>query len=42
MHELVGTLLPLSGKVAIGVMVAVNNLVGSTVGSIDEGEGEAW
>ena len=40
MHELVGTLLPFSGKVAIG-KVAVKALMGSTVGAIEDGEGGA-
>ena len=39
MHELVGALLPFSGKVAIGEMVAVEALMGSTVGAIKGGEG---
>ena len=39
MHELVGALLPFSGKVAIGEMVAVKALMGSTVGAIKDGEG---
>ena len=38
MHELVGALLPFSGKVAIGEMVAVEALMGSTVGEIKDGE----
>ena len=38
MHELVGVLLPFSGKVAIGGMVAVKALMGSTVGAIENGE----
>ena len=41
MHELVGALLPFSGKVAIGEIVAVETLMGSTVGAIEDGEGEA-
>ena len=41
MHELVGALLPFSGKVAIGEMVAVEVLMGSTVGAIKDGEGGA-
>ena len=40
-HELVGALLPFSGKVAIGEMVAVKALVGSAVGAVEDGEGEA-
>ena len=39
MHELVGALLPFSGKVAIGEMVAVEALMGSTVGAIKDDEG---
>ena len=31
MHEIVGALLPFSGKVAIGEMVAFQGLMGSTV-----------
>ena len=42
MHELVGALLPFLGKVAIGEMVAVKALMGSTVGAIEDGEGRAW
>ena len=41
MHELVGALLPLSGKIAIVEMVAVKALMGSTVGAIEDGEGGA-
>ena len=41
MHELVGALLPFSGEIAIGEMVAVKALVGSVVGAIEDGEGEA-
>ena len=41
MHELVGALLPFSAKVAIGEMVAVKDLMGSTVGAIEDGEGGA-
>ena len=39
-HELVGALLPFSGKIAIDEMVAVKALVGSAVG-IEDGEGGA-
>ena len=39
MHELVGALLPFSGKVAIGEMVAVEALMGSTVGATKDGAG---
>ena len=39
MHELVGAMLPFSGKVTIGEMVAVKPLMGSTVGAIKDGEG---
>ena len=41
MHELVVAILPFSGKVAIGEMVAVKALMGSTVGAIEGGEGGA-
>ena len=41
MHELVGALLPFSGKVAIGEMVAFKALMGSTVEAIEDGEGGA-
>ena len=41
-HELVGVLLPFSGKVAIGEMVAVEALMGSAVGAVEDGEREAW
>ena len=41
-HELVGALLPFSGKVAIGEMVAVEALMGSAVGAVENGEREAW
>ena len=41
MHELVGALLPFSGKVEIGEMVAVKALMGSTVGAIEDDEGGA-
>ena len=40
-HELVGAMLPFSGKVAIGEMVAVEALMGSTVGGVKDGEREA-
>ena len=39
-HELVGALLPFSGKVAIGEMVAVEALMGSAVGAVEDGERE--
>ena len=39
MHELVGA--PFSDKVAIGEMVAVKALMGSTVGAIKDDEGGA-
>ena len=39
MHELVGALLAFSGEVAIGEMVTVKALMGSTVGAIEDGEG---
>ena len=41
MHELVGAPLPFSVKVAIGEMVAVKGLMGSTVGAIEDGDGGA-
>ena len=40
-HEPVGALLPLSGKVSIGEMIAVETLIGPVVGEVDDGEGEA-
>ena len=40
-HELVGALLPFSGEVAIGEIVAVKALVGSAIGVINDGEGGA-
>ena len=40
-HELVGVLLPSSGKVTIGEMVAIETLMDSTVGAVEDGEGEA-
>ena len=40
-HELVGALLLFSGKVAIGEMVAVEALMDSAVGAVEDGEGEA-
>ena len=40
-HELVDALLPFSGEIAIGEMVAIKALVGSAVGAIEDGEGEA-
>ena len=41
MHELVGALLPFSGKVTMGEMVAVKALMGSTVKAIEDGMGGA-
>ena len=41
MHELVGALLPFTGKVAIGEMAAVKSLMSSTVGALEDGEGGA-
>ena len=38
MHELVGALSPFSDKVAIGEMVVVKALMGSTVRAIKDGE----
>ena len=40
-HELVGSLLPFTGEIAIGEMVAVKALVGSAVGGVEDGEREA-
>ena len=40
-HELVDALLPFSGEMAIGEIVAVKALVGSAVGATEDGEGEA-
>ena len=41
MHELVGALLPFLGKVAIDEMIAVEVLMGSAVGAVEDGEWEA-
>ena len=41
-NELVGSLLPFTGEVAIGEMVAVKALVGSAVGAVEDDEREAW
>ena len=41
MHELVGALLPFSGKVVIGEMVTFKALMGSTVRAIEDGKGGA-
>ena len=41
-HERVGVLLPFSGKVAIGEVVAVEALMGSAVGVVENGEREPW
>ena len=41
LHELVDALLPFSGKVAVGEMVAVEVLMGSAVGAVEDDEGEA-
>ena len=41
LHELVGALLPFSGKVVVGEMVAVEVLMGSAVGAVEDDEGEA-
>ena len=41
-HERVGVLLLFSGKVAIGEVVAVEALMGSAVGAVENGEREAW
>ena len=40
-NELVGSLLPFTGEIVIGEMVAVKPLVGSAVGAVEDGEGEA-
>ena len=40
-NELVGSLLSFTGEIAIGGMVAVKALVGSAVGAVEDGEGEA-
>ena len=40
-HELVGALLPLSGRVAKGEIVMVEALTGSTVRAVEDGEGGA-
>ena len=40
-HKLVGVLLSFSGEVTIGEMVAVKALMGSAVGAVEDGEGEA-
>ena len=40
-HELVSVLLPFSGKIAKGEMIAVEALMGSTIVAIKDGEGEA-
>ena len=37
-HELVGAPLPFSGRVAIGEIVMVETLTGSTVGVVNDGE----
>ena len=39
-HKLVVVLLPFTGKVAIGEMVAVEALMGSGVEAVGDGEGE--
>ena len=39
-HELVGSLLPFTGEIAIGEMVAVKTLVGSAVRAGEDGKGE--
>ena len=41
MHEPVGALLTFSNKVEIGNMVAVEAVMGSTVGAVEDGEGES-
>ena len=40
-HELVGALLPFSGKVTMGEMVAVEALMDSAAGAVEDGQGEA-
>ena len=39
-HELVGALLQFSGKLAIGEMVAIEALMDSAVGAVEDDEGE--
>ena len=39
-HELVGSLLPFTGEIVIGEMVAVKAVVGSAVGAVEDGDGE--
>ena len=40
-NELVGSLLPFTGEIATGEMAAVKALVGSAVGAVEDGRGEA-
>ena len=40
-NELVGSLFPFTGEVAMSEMVAVKALVGSAVRAVEDGEGEA-
>ena len=40
-HELVGALLPFSGRVARGEIVMVEALTGPAVGAVEDGEGKA-
>ena len=40
-HDPVGALLPFASQIAIDEMVAVKALVGSAVGAVEDGEGEA-
>ena len=40
-HEFVGALLPFSGNVTIGEMVAVEALMDPAVGTVEDGEGKA-
>ena len=40
-HKLVGVLLSFSGEVAVSEMIAVKALMGSTMGAVDNREGES-
>ena len=40
-YELVGALLPFSGRVVIGEIVTIAALTGSAVRAVEDGEGEA-
>ena len=41
-HKFVCPLLALAGKVTIGELVAVKVLMHTVIGSVEDGEGEAW